>query len=141
MEILSLRDPSFAKYGKIIEFSDNPENSEFEIIIKEDTHPWRIAMLKVTKRCAYLLERHMDCMETFEPISGFGILLVNDKKDYEGIKAYALDLPICLHKEIWHEVLTISENAYYKITENYEVNTEYFKFEKPYYALLNTKAY
>ncbi len=132
MEILSLRDPSFAKFGKILDFSKEPENPEFEIIIEEKVSPWRIAVLKVLRRAATKLESHPHSMETFEPVKGVGIILINDKKSTEGMKAYILDQPICLNKAVWHEVLTLSDEAYYKITENLDVECEYLYFDKPF---------
>lgn len=61
-------------------------------------------------------------METFEPMSGVAILFVAEKNDRNSIKAFLLDKPVCLNKGIWHGIITLSQQAFVKVTENNTVD-------------------
>ena len=125
MKLTTITRESFAPFGSVVEFSPHPENDEFEIVVREPDMPWRIAMLRVIRREASKLERHPDSLETFEPISGFGVLLCSAKDDHSDLTAFVLDKPVCVGKGIWHEVFTLSDEAFYKLTENCDVPCEY----------------
>jgi ureidoglycolate hydrolase len=128
-EVLTLSKEKFDRYGKILEFSLGKK--EWEILVTEKKIGWRIALLEIERREIKRLERHPDSMETFEPVSGMGLLSVADK-DPGDFEVFILDRPVCLYKGIWHEVATLTEKAKFKITENYDVKCEYFDFEKPF---------
>ena len=74
---------AFAPFGKLIEFSEHPEDERFEVLIREEVH------------------------------------------------AFPLDAPVCLNKGVWHEVIALSGEALYKITENCEVSSEFYPFSQP----------
>ncbi|MDZ5038549.1 hypothetical protein GNF66_15660 [Clostridium perfringens] len=40
-----------------------------------------------------------------------------------------MDKPICLYKGIWHQVISLSDSASVKITENLDVTSEFYYFE------------
>lgn len=121
----------FAPFGKVIEFSPRPEDERFEIVVREEVEPWRIAVFRVRQRTAGRLECHPTSMESFEPMRGMGVLLVAEPWSPENVHAFLLDAPICLYKGIWHEVVALSEEAIYKITENKEVHSEFYEFKTP----------
>ena len=47
------------------------------------------------------------------------------------IHAFLLDTPVCLYKGVWHEVIALSQEALYKITENREVSSQFHPLEHP----------
>ena len=129
-EIQYITRDNFEPFGWLLDFSENPLDERFEVVVKEEINPWRIAMFRVKIRETDRLESHSESMESFEPVSGCGILIVAAKdtpKDYE---AFLLNRPICLKKGVWHEVITISEESIFKITENKEVSSEFYSLNK-----------
>ena len=58
------------------------------------------------------------------------MLLVAEHDKSEEFEAFLLDKPVCLYKGIWHQVLSLTDEAQVKIAENLEVNSEFFNFEK-----------
>lgn len=126
-----LTQEAFAPFGKLIEFSEHPEDERFEVLIREEVHPWRIAMFRVRIRQAQRLECHPESMESFEPVRGMGVLLCAAPDRPEKVHAFPLDAPVCLNKDVWHEVIALSGEALYKITENCEVSSEFYPFSQP----------
>jgi len=129
--IQNITNYNFEKYGKRIDFTAEEGGPDFEIIIRHETEPWRIAVLRVKERAFTELEKHPGSLETFEPVAGMCVLLLStstEKKDYE---AFLLDQPVCLHKDIWHGIVTLTPESKVKITENLTVDTEFYKFEQP----------
>lgn len=122
---------AFAPFGKLISFSEQPEDERFEVLIREENEPWRIAMFRVRIRQAARLECHPKSMESFEPVRGMGILLCAAPETPQEVHAFPLDAPVCLDKGVWHEVITLSGEALYKITENCEVESEFYDFAQP----------
>lgn len=127
-EILTISKESFLPYGKVIEFS-NDCNDKFEIIVKEEFSPWRIAVYRYKERNVKIMENHPTSMESFEPLTGTTLLMVAENNKPEDFKVFLLDKPVCLYKGIWHQVISLSDDASVKITENLEVNSEFYEFE------------
>jgi len=121
---------SFARYGFVIDFN-NPNSEGWEILTKVSDKGWRIAVLEIDRKNAKRLERHPCSIETFEPMSGVAILLVS-RDNPEDFEVFLLDKPVCLNAGIWHEVFSLSEKAKFKITENDEVECEYYNLENPF---------
>ncbi|HML36503.1 MAG TPA: hypothetical protein PKA19_03620 [Bacillota bacterium] len=122
---------SFEKFGRIIDFTGRKENPAFEVVIKSEEDPWRIAMLRVEEREFTALERHPSSLETFEPVEGICLLLVSletQKSDYE---IFVLDRPVCLDRNVWHGLVTLTGVSKIKITENLEVDVDYFNLDRP----------
>lgn len=122
---------SFEKFGRIIDFTGRKENPAFEVVIKSEENPWRIAMLRVEEREFTALERHPSSLETFEPVEGICLLLVSletQKSDYE---IFVLDRPVCLDRNVWHGLVTLTGVSKIKITENLEVDVDYFNLDRP----------
>lgn len=129
-EVQYITRKNFESFGWLLDFSENPQDERFEVIVKEEVNPWRIAMFRVKIREIDQLESHPESMESFEPVSGCGILVVappDTPKDYQ---VFLLNRPVCLKKGVWHEVITISEESIFKITENKEVSSKFYSLKK-----------
>lgn len=135
--IKNINRDTFKPYGIVIEQnSENPKG--FQVILNETGKVgWRIAVSKLTKNMVLEMGKHPDSMESFEPVSGVVVLLVALPDTPEDFEAFLLDRPVCLFKNIWHATLTLSECALVKITENLEVNSENYQFEKEYQVSLS----
>lgn len=130
MIIQALSEETFAPFGKIIHFSTNLPDERFEVLIEEQVSPWRIAVFRVRQRETDKLEAHPSSMETFEPMGGMGLLLVAAPDAPHSVHAFALDQPVCLWKGVWHEVIALSQEALYKITENAQVDSVFYSLDK-----------
>ncbi len=128
-QIKYINKENFERYGYILDFSKDPIG--WEILFKEKSSGFRIAIFEIDRKKVDKLERHPESMETFEPMSGIGLILLADK-DPDDFEVFLLDKPICLKRGIWHEVISISEKAKYKIVENDEVESEFHYFDKPF---------
>jgi ureidoglycolate hydrolase len=129
--IQNITKNNFGKYGTIIDFTGKADDPEFEIIITHKDDPWRIAMLRVKERDFTELENHPSSLETFEPVEGMCLLLLSlgtEESDYE---VFLLDRPVCLNKGVWHGIATLTHVSEVKITENLEVDTEFYRLDKP----------
>lgn len=126
--IENISKETFADFGMVIDFSDDSKKERFEVIVEEREHPWRIAMFRVVERSFQRLEKHPTSLESFEPYAGIGCLIVAKEDTPKDIHAFLLDKPICLYKGIWHQMITLSKETLVKITENDEVNSEFYDF-------------
>lgn len=125
LKIKTFTPENIKKYGCLIDFQ-GPDRKGFEICITEPEHGWRIAVYEYDRRFVSRLECHPYSLESFEPMSGTGVILLSEPATPEKIEAFLLDRPICLFKGVWHEVLSLSESAMVKITENSEVLSEFY---------------
>lgn len=122
---------NFSKFGRIIDFTGREDNPSFEVIIANEEDPWRIAMLRVEERTFTFLEKHPSSLETFEPVEGICLLLVSLDTEQNNYEIFVLDRPVCLEKMVWHGIVTLTEVSKVKITENFEVKTDYFNLKNP----------
>ncbi|MGL5694898.1 MAG: ureidoglycolate lyase [Peptostreptococcaceae bacterium] len=127
-EILNISKESFEKFGKVIEFSEDC-NDRFEVIITDETNPWRIAVYRYDEKSVKRMENHPTSKESFEPLTGVTLLMVAENESPKNYKVFLLDKPVCLYEGIWHQVISLSDSASVKITENLEVNSEFYEFE------------
>lgn len=132
--IKTISKENFQKFGKVIEFSADV-TEKFEIVVKEEGFPWRVAVFRYTNKSTAIFENHPESMETFEPLSGITLLLVAENADPQQYEAFILDKPVCLDKGVWHQVIALSEEASVKITENLNVSSIFFEFDKEIYAV------
>ncbi|MCT8137649.1 ureidoglycolate lyase [Anaerobacillus sp. CMMVII] len=110
---------SFAPYGEIIEV--NPFSSDtFQVVLSEEqVNGWRIAVSNLSgKRIVKKLGLHPNTRESFEPLNGVVVIVVATKEEPDNIKAFLLDQPVCLYKNVWHANIALSAQAAVKITEN-----------------------
>lgn len=125
----SIHKETFAKYGKVLEFSENC-TEPFEIVITEEQEPWRLAVFRYRNKGIQRMECHPMSLESFEPLKGLTVLVVAEHDKPEDYEAFILDKPVCLYKGIWHQVLSLTDEAQVKIAENLEVSSEFFDLEK-----------
>ncbi len=122
-----ITESSFEKYGHVIDYNkDNPKNFQV-LLIEHDTVGWRIAVSRTENRSVKKLARHPDSMESFEPISGVPLICVAVPEHPDKVEVFLLDKPICLFKNIWHAMISLSESSLLKITENKVVSSEEFE--------------
>lgn len=127
--ILNICKENFEKFGKVIEFSETC-TEKFEMIIAEPNEPWRLAVYRYKEKGIKIMENHPTSMESFEPLTGITLIMVAENKTPNDFKVFLLDKPICLYKGIWHQVISLTEEASVKITENLDVTSEFFEFNK-----------
>lgn len=125
----SIHRENFEKYGKVLEFTETCAEP-FEIIITEEKEPWRLAVYRYTDKTVKRMECHPYSLESFEPLNGLTVLVVAEHDKPEQYEAFILDKPVCLYKGIWHQVLSLTDEAQVKIAENLEVTSMFFDFEK-----------
>ncbi|MDR1204100.1 MAG: hypothetical protein LBL26_01265 [Peptococcaceae bacterium] len=133
---------SFAPFGDILEFPPGiPKGgmNDFQILIEEKDSPWRIAVRRFNNRDIPAVGCHPDSRETFEPLYGASVLVVAEYNTPRELRAFFLDKPVCLKKNIWHHTLALSEEAALKITENLEVGSEWTELAEPVSASLCSK--
>ncbi len=130
-QINTITKDNFAKYGTIIDFTGKEENPSFEVIITSENDPWRIAMLRVEEREYTFLEKHPSSLETFEPVDGVCLLLVSLDTENSAYEYFLLDRPVCLNKDVWHGIVTLTDVSKVKITENLEVDTDFYYLNQP----------
>jgi ureidoglycolate hydrolase len=130
VKLESVTAERFVPFGDVLEFT--PEvTKDFHIVVREDSAAWRLAVLRFTRHAIERLENHPTSRETFEPLKGAAVLLVAENKNPAEFTAFFLDKPVCLYKGVWHDVLALTPEAQVKITENLEVNSEYYNLKNP----------
>ncbi len=130
-EIRNITQKSFAPYGVVIGHPITQTDHFFKVLISEKNAGWRIAIFEITRRETGVMENHPQSLESFEPISGTALLLVAENSAPQKLEVFLLDKPVCLYKGIWHQVITLSEHSQIKITENDEVVSEFYYFDRP----------
>ena len=125
----SVHKENFAKYGRALEFSADCRES-FEIVITEEREPLRLAVFRYRNKSVKRLECHPTSLESFEPLNGMTVLIVAEHDRPAEYEAFLLDKPVCLYKGIWHQVLSVTDEAQVKIAENLEVNSEFYDLER-----------
>lgn len=128
--ILNITRETFEPFGKVIGFTETCKE-QFEIVVEEKQEPWRVAMYRYPSGPITRLENHPTSMETFEPVSGVTLLVVGVHESPKDYQVFLLDRPVCLYKGIWHQVIALTPEASVKITENLEVNSEFYELEQP----------
>ncbi len=125
----SITAEKFSPYGTVLEFPEGYEEN-FYIADTEEKQPWRIAVFRYSSREIRRVENHPFSKESFEPLKGITVLLVAEHETPEEYQVFVLDKPVCLKKGIWHQVLALTPEAQVKITENLEVASEFYEYEK-----------
>ena len=120
---------AFEPFGSVIEFPKGTEE-KFFVVDTEEKEPWRVAVFRYSNRSVQRFERHPYSKESFEPLQGLTVLLVSEYASPQDYHAFILDKPVCMKKGIWHQVLSLTEEAQVKITENLEVTSEFYDQEK-----------
>lgn len=125
--IQNITADNFQRYGVVLDFSPGfPE--VFEIIVKQPDTGWRLALLRYGAKTARTMERHPGSKESFEPLSGMFLMIVAEAETPADFEVFLLDRPVCLHAGVWHQVISLAAESQVKITENLEVDSEYYEF-------------
>lgn len=125
----SIKKETFEKYGRVLEFSESC-SEPFEIVVTEEAEPWRLAVFRYRNKTVKRMECHPYSLESFEPLVGLTVLVVAEHDRPQDYRAFILDKPVCLYKGIWHQVLSLTDEAQVKIAENLEVTSEFFDLER-----------
>lgn len=129
-EIKNITKDNFSKYGVVIDSKPEFIDGKFEVLISEKNYGWRIAIYEYIRKGTKKLENHPTSKESFEPLIGVSLLIVAENPRPSEFEVFLLDKPICLYEGVWHQVLSLSEVAQVKITENYDVNSEFYEFDE-----------
>ncbi len=126
-----LNSQNFKPFGHIIHhpYKDTHDKDKnlFHIVLEEQNPVgWRIAYLIVRDKSINRLEQHPGTFESFEPVYGKFLLYVANEKNQKDISCFYLDKPVILYKGIWHGVVTLDAEAEIKITENANVECNYW---------------
>ena len=129
--ISSITREKFRPFGRVIEYPNKNQKGKkrnlWKIVLTDpDARGWRIAYLIVRDKKLRRLERHVKTFESFESVRGRAILLVSQRPDVRGIRAFYLTKPVILRKGIWHAVLSLTRETEIKITENAKVTCQYW---------------
>lgn len=139
---------NFEQYGKILDFESDGDQykieggqSEWNVVFDYDKPVgWRIGIYKGRDHEITKLECHPSLWETFEPVSGIGILLVAPHEQPESLEAFLLDRPVVAKPKIWHWILALSDIAKVKVTEDHIVDKEYHHLKRPLSVFLSETA-
>ncbi len=121
---------TFKPFGTVLEFLPG-DTSNFYIADTEPDNPWRVAVFRYSNKEIQKIECHPTSKESFEPLHGITILLVAEHETPEDCHAFILDKPVVLAKGVWHQTLSLTPEASVKITENLEVESVFYTYDKP----------
>lgn len=127
--IQSVHRKNFDRFGYVLDFPENVEES-FYVVAREEAEPWRLAVFRYRNKTIKTMECHPYSLESFEPLKGYTVLLVAEHDRPEEYEAFILDRPVCLYKGIWHQVLSLTDEAQVKISENLEVSSEFYELKE-----------
>jgi hypothetical protein len=135
-EIKDITKESIQKYGIILDHINQIDG--YEPLIKVNSKGWIWAILTFKNKTIDYIECHPTSKESFEPVFGTSLIVLSQKEDPTKHETFLLDKHIMLNEGVWHNVLTISDVSRVKITENNDVTSEYFRYDKPIgVALIN----
>lgn len=129
IKIENITQETFKLYGNIIAFPEKNQG-DFYIVDTDESEPWRLAVFRYSNKTIQTLEFHPTSKESFEPLSGITLLLVAEQQTPENYQVFLLDKPICLKKNTWHQVLSLTSEAQVKITENLNVESVFHELTR-----------
>lgn len=129
MQLQYVTKENFKRFGTVYEYPSDYEQA-FYVVDSDEVQPWRVALFRYTNHTITRMENHPTSKETFEPHKGITVLVVAEHETPERYEAFILDKAVCLKKGIWHQVLSLTEEAQVKITENFEVNSEFYDMQE-----------
>lgn len=131
MKLRNLKEQSFAPYGNIIRI-EYSEGDTFQVVVTEpEASGWQIAISRKTRKPITHLGLHPNSRESFEPLTGVGVIIVALLEQPEAYEAFLLDKPVCLYKNVWHATISLTEFAQFKITENTSVDSIDYELKHP----------
>jgi ureidoglycolate hydrolase len=126
--IEALDPDAFAPFGVLITRPGRHGDGWYDVVIEEAASPWKIAVYEFDRRGTTRLENHPTSKESFEPLTGVGLLIVAPPGAPEDWRVFLLDQSVCLYEKVWHQVVSLSAYAQVKITENIAVTSEFHDF-------------
>jgi ureidoglycolate hydrolase len=133
IQLQYLTAEAFAPFGQIIGL-DEQNSKTFQVVLKEeDMKGWQIAVSNLTPRRSIVsMGLHPNTRESFEPLTGIGIIVVATEHSPDEPQAFLLDKPVCLYKNIWHATMALSERATVKVVENaLDIEGRTHRYEQP----------
>ncbi|MFP4106985.1 MAG: ureidoglycolate lyase [Phycisphaerae bacterium] len=121
--LLTLSAEAMTPYGTLLEWSPEGEHFQSLVQVKREVG-WQLAINRVIEKSVDQIARHTNTREAFCPISGRLALLLATPDTPEQIQAFILDRPICIHPNVWHASIALTDEAQVFIAENIEVQSE-----------------
>ncbi|TVR55887.1 MAG: hypothetical protein EA426_14425 [Spirochaetaceae bacterium] len=124
LPIETLTRESFSQFGWILEHADGAD-AAFQVVVEEpEPSGWRLAVSRVTARSVEKLARHPNTKESFTPVSGTVVFVVAAPDAPDETRAFLLDRPVCIDRNVWHASYALSDEAVVVISENLIVESE-----------------
>jgi ureidoglycolate hydrolase len=125
MMIEALSKDAFQAYGEVLEREASGEAFQPLFTDASADCGWRVAILEVPPGKIRRLHRHPDSEECFSPLKGKPCIAVALPESPEAIRYFRLDQPICMRRQVWHEVFSADKKpAQVFIAENAEISGE-----------------
>lgn len=122
IEVKIIVKSSFAKYGVVLEHIEQKEG--YEPLVMVNSKGWIWAILTFNNKIIHDIECHPSSKESFEPVFGTTLIALAPPKEPEKIEVFLLDKAVMLNEGVWHNIISLSETARIKITENNDVTKE-----------------
>lgn len=117
-----LTPESFAPYGEILRRQENGPAFQ-DLHTEPESEGWRVALLEVEPGPLKRMHRHPDSEECFAPLFGSPCIAVALPDDAEAFRFFRLDEPVCIRRQVWHEVIS-PDHARVFIAENAQISGE-----------------
>lgn len=122
-----LTPEAFAPFGTLLRREEGGE--PFQALHTDAESPgWRVALLDPPVGPLRRVHRHPDSEECFAPLWGSPCIAVAPPEDPERLRLFRLDEPVCMRRNVWHEVLA-REPARVFIAENAVLSGEEYFME------------
>ena len=128
LELKNITKEKFSQYGVVLDHYK--EGTEYEAVVTVESRGWIWAILTFDWKNIKTIQNHPTSRESFEPVFGTTVIVVAPNESPEKLEAFLLDVPVCLHQGVWHQVMALSARARVKITENNDVTSENIELEK-----------
>ena len=137
MKIEIITAKNFRSFGRVIEYPNKHKKGRtrnlWRIVVTDpNAKGWRIAYLILRDKMLNRLERHPNTFESFDPMSGKSLFWAAPKNQPQKLRFFILDKPVILKKGVWHGLISLTNEAEIKITENAKVTCQYYPLPKPF---------
>ena len=129
LPINPLTPQAFKPFGDVIA----PDGDDRFVIVTAEPHEkgWRLARSRVVPGPVTSLGRHDTTRESFTPLDGTTVIVVAQPDTPQQMQAFLLDRSVCIHKNVWHQTVALSERSYLVISENHDVGQEDYILDAP----------
>jgi ureidoglycolate hydrolase len=136
-DIKTINKNNFGKYGVILEHIKLKDGYEPLVTVK--SHGWIWAIMTFKNKTIKEIECHPTSKESFEPVFGTTLIVLAEPKHPNKTESFLLDKPVMLNEGVWHNIMSLSESAAVKITENNDVYKILHKLKSPVGPVLTYK--